>query len=180
MINILRPFSLILLVGTSGLPPVAALASPAPPLTNVLTNDNRRPAGTLDRGTLTLTLRAGSGRWKPEGGSGPALEVEAFGEIGSPLTVPAPLIRVAEGTQIVASIRNDLATNLIVRGLCSRDGTACPPLEVPPSQTREVSFTAGRAGTYHYWASPVSVPIPFTELAGAFIVDPVGGAIEPD
>src|SRR5262245_10614807 len=180
MMNFLWPLSLILLVGAGGLQPVAALASPVSPLSSVLTNDNRHPAGTLERGTLTLALRAGTGRWKPEGAAGPSLEVEAFGEVGSALTVPAPLIRVVEGTQIVASIRNDLTTNLILRGLCTRDGTACPPLEVPPSQTREVRFTAGRTGTYHYWASAVSVPVPFTELSGAFIVDPADGAVEPD
>jgi FtsP/CotA-like multicopper oxidase with cupredoxin domain len=146
----------------------------------VLTNDNRRPAGTLARDTLTLSLRAATGRWRPEGDAGPSLEVEAFGETGSALTVPAPLIRVVEGTQIMASVRNELATTLFVRGLCPRDGTGCPPLEVPPAQTREVRFTAGRAGTYHYWASPTSVPVPFTEVAGAFIVDPPGRAIEPD
>src|SRR5262245_1946912 len=180
MMNIVRPVSLILLAGTSGLQPMAALASPASPLASVLTNDNRRPAGTLDRGRLTLALRAATGRWQPEGAEGPSLEVEAFGEAGSALTVPAPLIRVVEGTEIVASIRNDLATNLVVHGLCQRDGAVCPPLDVPPSQTREVRFTSGRAGTYHYWASAMGAPVPYGELAGAFVVDPAGASIEPD
>src|SRR5262249_1189027 len=125
-------------------------------------------------------LRAGVGQWKPEGAAGPAIEVEAFGEVGAPLTAPAPLIRVVEGTLIVASVRNGLDRNLIVRGLCTRDGAACPPIEVPPSQTREVRFIAGRPGTYHYWASVMAVPIPYGEMAGAFIVDPAGSTVEND
>ena len=35
----------------------------------VETNDNRRPAGTLKDGVLTLELRAARGRWHPEGGA---------------------------------------------------------------------------------------------------------------
>jgi manganese oxidase len=180
MMNVLRSVSLILFAGAGGLQPAVALASPSSLHSAVVANDNRRPAGTLDHGTLTLSLRAAMGRWKPEGDAGPSLEVEAFGEAGSPLTVPAPLIRVVEGTPIVASVRNELATTLFVRGLCARDGDSCPPLEVPAAQTRDVRFTAGRAGTYHYWASPARAPIPFTELAGAFIVDPPDRPSEPD
>ena len=157
----------------------AAAPPPDPQLSNVLPNDNLRSAGTLEQGTLTLALRAGVGQWKPEGPAGPALQIQAFGEVGSTLTVPSPLIRVPEGTQIVASIRNDLDTNLAVRGLCARDGAACPTLDVPPGETCEVRFSAGKAGTYHYWASSMGAPVPFRELAGGFIVDPPG-VPEPD
>jgi hypothetical protein len=92
-----------------------AMPSPLPDPASaiVVANDNRRPAGTLDRGTLTLTLRAGRGIWRPEGPSGPALSIDALGETSSPLTVPAPMIRVGEGTRIVASIRNDLSAPLV-------------------------------------------------------------------
>src|SRR5262245_43098711 len=162
-------------------PSCTATAASAQPLASTVEpNDNTRRAGSLDRGTLTLALRAGAGHWKPEGPSGPALHVEAFGEIGSPLTVPAPLVRVAEGTQIEASIRNDLGSMLTVHGLCARDGAACAALEIPPRQTRSVRFSSGRAGTYHYWASSMGAPIPFRELAGAFVVDPSTGPVEPD
>ena len=159
--------------------PGRALAAPGG-LPIVEPNDNRRPAGTLDGGILTLALRAGTGRWQPEGQAGPALEVEAFGEVGSSLTVPAPLIRVVEGTTIVVSVRNDLSAKLTIRGLCSRSGSACPPLEVPPSERREVRFDSGRAGTYHYWASTMGAPVPFRELSGALIVDPADAVAEPD
>jgi FtsP/CotA-like multicopper oxidase with cupredoxin domain len=101
--------------------------------------------------------------------------VEAFGEVSSALSVPAPLIRVVEGTEIVASIRNDLDATLTVNGLCARDGTPCPALRISPAETRDVRFSAGRAGTYHYWASTMGAPVPFRELAGAFVVDPRDG-----
>jgi len=162
--------------------PASAAAAPAAqaPGSIVEPNDNTRRAGSVDRGTLALALRAAAGQWKPEGPSGPALQVDAFGEIGWPLTVPAPLIRVVEGTRIEASIQNDLDATLTVHGLCARDGSPCATLEVPPGQARNVRFSSGRAGTYHYWASTMGAPIPFRELSGAFVVDPAAGPIEPD
>ncbi len=173
---------LFLLIGTACWPETAAARSSpdTTPLAVVQPNDNLRPAGTVDRGTLKLALRAGRGRWRPEGPSGPALEIEAFGEVAKPLTVPAPLIRVVEGTEIVASIRNDLEAPLTVHGLCPRDAGPCATLEVPAGHTREVRFTSGAAGTYHYWASTIGAPVPFRELAGAFVVDATAGSIKPD
>jgi FtsP/CotA-like multicopper oxidase with cupredoxin domain len=173
-------FLLLLLPGAAGRTETAATASPGSPLPVVEPNDNRRPAGTLQHGILTLALRAGAGHWQPEGPAGPTLAIDAFGELGQALTVPAPLIRVVEGTEIVASIRNDLDAALVVHGLCARDGTPCAPLAVPPNQTREVRFRSGVPGTYHYWASTMGAPVPFRELAGAFVVDDAGGASEPN
>jgi manganese oxidase len=161
----------------------ATAASPRPidpKASIVLPNDNRQPAGTLDRGTLTLALRAGRGAWQPEGPAGPKLSIEAFGEASSSLSVPGPMIRVEQGTTISASIRNDLGSPLQVHGLCARDGAKCPLVTVPPGETRDVRFDAGRPGTYHYWGTAIGAPIPFRELAGAFIVDPPGGPVAPD
>jgi manganese oxidase len=151
----------------------------------VAANDNRRPAGTLAGGSLVLKLRAGVGLWRPEGDTGPALAVEAFGEDPGPLRAPAPLIRVPEGTEIVASIRNDLDVTLRVHGLCARDGSPCAPVDVPATGRRDVRFVTGRAGTYHYWATTTGMPLPFraagdTQLSGAFIVDPPGADAEAD
>ena len=100
----------------------------ADPLPDVQANDNRVPAGTRAGATLTLNLRAGRGLLHPEGSAGVALDVESFGEVSGPLQVPAPLIRVPEGTEIVASIRNDLDAMLQVHGLCARDGSPCPTI----------------------------------------------------
>jgi len=160
------------LVGGPVLSGVTAAA--AATVETVTPNDNTRAAGVMREGVLTLRLRAARGLWRPEGPDGPALSVEALGEASSSLTVPAPLIRVAEGTPIVVTIQNDLDASLHVNGLCARDGAPCPAVDVPAGGAREVRFSSGRAGTYHYWATTIGVPIPFRELAGGFVVDPPG------
>jgi FtsP/CotA-like multicopper oxidase with cupredoxin domain len=156
--------------------PAVVSAAPDP----VLAHDNADPAGTVDGDTVTIRLRAATGAWRPGGNGGPSVIVEAFGEEGAALTVPAPLIRVTEGTTIAASVRNELPTPLRVHGLCARDGGSCAPLDVPPDATREVRFASGRAGTYHYWATSMGAPVPFRELGGAFVVDPAGVDREAD
>ena len=155
-------------------------ASASAEISPVLTNDNRRAAGAADGNTLSLNLRAEEGLWRPEGDAGPALRIEAFGEEGGALQVPAPLIRVREGTTIVATIRNALDRTLTVRGLCARDGQPCAPIDVPAAGSREVRFTLDRAGTYHYWGTTTGMPLPFrgasdTQLSGALVVDPRRG-----
>ena len=151
----------------------------------VATNDNRRAAGTRDGGVLTLNLRAAAGIWQPERDAGPSLRIEAFGEDAAPLTVPAPLVRVPEGTEIAARVRNELPHALRVYGLCERGGATCAPLEVPAGETRSVRFRSGRAGTYHYWATTTGMPLPFravddTQLSGAFIVDRADEPVDAD
>ena len=149
-------------------------ASPTP----VQINDNRTPAGTRAGGTLTLDLRAGLGLWWPEGPAGPSLTVQAFGAGTDALQVPSPLVRVPEGTTILARVRNDLDAPLELHGMCPRDGSPCPTVTVAPQESQELRFMAGRAGTYHYWATTTRLPLGFrsvgdTQLSGAFIVDPV-------
>jgi FtsP/CotA-like multicopper oxidase with cupredoxin domain len=148
-------------------------------LPEVVANDNRTSAGSSSGGVLTLQLRAGVGLWRPKGESGPALRIEALGESSRPLSVPAPLIRVAEGVELAVSVRNELEHTLKVHGLCEKGGDACTPIEVPPLDTRHVRFRSGPAGTYHYWATTTGTPLNFraaddTQLAGAFVVDPPG------
>ena len=152
----------------------------APPVERVCVNENTHAAGTADGDTVTVRLRAAAGTWRPEGEAGPALRIEALGEEGKALMVPAPLLRVVEGTTLVVSVRNDLKAPLRVHGLCARDGAACAPLDVPPGADREVRFASGRAGTYHYWATSMGAPVPFREMGGAFVVDPAGVPVEPD
>jgi manganese oxidase len=154
----------------------AAAAESSGSMPQVVANDNRRPAGRLEAGTLNLLLRAARGSWQPEGPDGPRLSIEAFGEDASSLTVPAPLIRVEAGTLIDVTLRNDLDAPLQVHGLCARDGAACPPLAVPPRDVGHVQFRIDRPGTYHYWATTFGAPIPFRELAGGLVIDPPGAS----
>ena len=166
------------------LPAPAAATGAADPLDPIVANDNRKPAGTLSDGRLVLHLRAARGEWKPEGEQGPVLTTESFGELAGPLQVPAPLLRVQEGTEVAATVRNDLDLPLRVSGLCARDGSTCAPLDVPASEERQVRFLAGRPGTYYYWATTTGMPLAFravdTQLSGAFVVDPAGDAAPPD
>jgi FtsP/CotA-like multicopper oxidase with cupredoxin domain len=168
-----------LIAGSAAVTATSSLM-PDPASRIVAANDNRHSAGKLSQGMLTLALRAGRGIWRPEGPRGPGLSVEALGETSSSLMVPAPLVRVEEGTTIVASIRNDLESSLIVHGFCARDGSECATLAVPPGETRQAQFSARRPGTYHYWATSMGAPVPFREMAGALVVDPRGGAVAPD
>ncbi len=149
------------------------------------THDNRQSAGKRNGGTLRIALRAGRGRWQPQGDHAPSWEVEAFGEVGGPLQVPAPLIRVRQGTTVVATVRNDLDRPLQVHGLCARDGSPCLPIAVPPGEAREVRFDTGTVGTYYYWATTTGMPLAFrasidSQLSGALVVDPADGAVDDD
>ena len=155
----------------------AAPLTPEP----IVANDNRRSAGTLEAGTLTVRLEAREGEWRPDGEQSPGLLVSAFAVAGQPLEVPAPLVRVIEGTEVHAYISNRLADAIAVHGLYTRPAAspdASAPLVVPPGETREVRFLAGRAGTYYYWAAPDAATTlddrkgRDTQLSGAFIVDP--------
>jgi FtsP/CotA-like multicopper oxidase with cupredoxin domain len=108
--------------------------------------------------------------------------VRAFAEQGKPLSVPGPLIRVPEGTEIHAFVTNTLAGPLVVRGLGTRGIAGPDTVQVAAGATRELRFSAGAAGTYYYAghvAAPASASSGATvnaELSGAFVVDPRGAA----
>ena len=97
----------------SALALIGSIQSPTK-LPTVVPNDNRVAAGAVHDGVLSLELRAGVGIWRPGGQDGPALTVQAFGQGSSPLSSPAPMIRVPEGTQLEVTVRNDLADPLRV------------------------------------------------------------------
>ena len=166
-----------------------AARSPTDPATTgalerIVINDNRTPGGTHANGTLTIRLTARVGEWRPDGDDDPGVVVEAFGEEGKPLQIPAPLIRVTEGTQVRAFVRNALGSEtLTVHGLYTR-GTLGKPasdtIQIKPNEVREVRFIAGAPGTYYYWGAPNADPqlarrrSTSTQLSGAFIVEPRG------
>ena len=170
------------MLGLSERPAIVSGTVTAAPLTlePIVANDNRRSAGTLEAGTLTVRLEAREGEWRPDGEQSPGLLVSAFAVAGQPLEVPAPLVRVIEGTEVHAYISNRLAGAIVVHGLYTRPAAspdASAPLVVAPGETREVRFLAGRAGTYYYWAAPDAATTlddrkgRDTQLSGAFIVD---------
>ena len=153
-----------------------------PPTQRIVINDNRQPAGVLRDGVLTIRLEAQEGEWYPESDSAAGITVRAFSEKGKRLLVPAPLIRVREGTEIHAYVSNTFSRgDLVVHGL-SRRGVATSAddsITIAPLQTREVRFLAGAPGTYYYWATlngdaraPGDSSTRDAELGGAFVIDP--------
>lgn len=162
--------------------PVAATGSPQSGVANapsvVTTHDNVRPAGRLENGVLAISLRAGVGRWYPEGQTSPSRDIEALGEEGQPLMVPSPLIRARVGTVVKVSIRNTLGAPIRVHGLCDRPGT-CEPLTIASGTTGEAQFKLGAAGTFYYWASTRNQPLSLrdgadSQLGGVIVADDAG------
>jgi FtsP/CotA-like multicopper oxidase with cupredoxin domain len=157
---------------------VVSRTTPAAPLS---INDNHTPAGTLRAGVLTVHLAAVDGEWHPDADSAPGIRVRAFAERGMRASVPGPLLRVREGTEIHATVTNALPVGtLVVHGLSPR-GTAIAPaidtVQIAPGATRELRFVAGAVGTYYYWgevrgAAPDSAATHDAELSGAFVIDP--------
>ena len=156
------------------LPRVDARQSPAG-VPRIATHDNLRSVGRVENGELRVALVAGIGLWRPDGDTSAGLRVAAFGEEGGPLSVPAPLLRVASGTTVRLSLRNTLASPLRVHGFC--DGSAaCGPIVIPASGRREARFTLRAAGTFHYWATTGDGPLDVrlgadSQLGGAIVVD---------
>src|SRR5687768_2015773 len=94
-------FALLALVPLPAAAQAAADAVPAPRAAEqIAINDNRRPAGTLRDGVLTLRLEARMGEWRAEGEDDVARPVAAWAEEGEQAQNPGPLIRVPQGTEV--------------------------------------------------------------------------------
>jgi FtsP/CotA-like multicopper oxidase with cupredoxin domain len=152
------------------------------PLVRAEANDNRRPAGILRDGTLTVALEAREATWYPDGDQLPGTNVEAFGEIGRNPSVPGPLLRVPAGTDIRGSLRNSLPRDTITFYIPAKLSRKTPAdqldsLIVPPGEVRSFQIGATRPGTYLYRAVSgrrgTGRPVLRIDglLAGALVVD---------
>jgi manganese oxidase len=159
-------------------------ASTWPPAADrIVPNDNRRSGGTLKHGALTVALEARTGVWRPEGDSGRALEVAAFGEAGKPLSTPGPVIRVPLGTDIHAAVRNRLDRPLTVYGFGKVQGQP-DSVTIPVDGTVALQFKATAPGTYYYYAKRGVDPIgdrlvEDMQLHGVIVVDPPKASRKP-
>ena len=140
-------------------------------------NDNRRSAGRRQGDTMFVDLDIRLARWYPEGESGDVVEAPVIGEAGRAPQVPAPLIRVRQGTIVVARITNALTDSAVTwRGLNSKPGVDSVTLR--PGETTMRRFVAGAPGTYVYGAVAGVVNRELSEREqsfGAFVVDSIGG-----
>jgi FtsP/CotA-like multicopper oxidase with cupredoxin domain len=161
---------------------VSARRTPsAAPLPRAVTNDNRAAAGRLHGDSLELGLVVRMAEWRPEGEHGAAIAVAAFAEEGRAPSIPGPLVRVRQGTVIVATVRNDLPDSTIeVHGLLTRPAAADDSVVLRPGERRRVVFIAGAAGTYFYFANVGHRDFEKGDeretASGAFVVDPPGGS----
>jgi hypothetical protein len=76
---------------TTGMPPT---------LPRVATHNNTVPTGVFQNGAFYLNLEIVKGEWYPEAEDGPHVAVYAFAEAGKAPSIPGPLIRVPESSQI--------------------------------------------------------------------------------
>ena len=148
----------------------------------VTINDNRKPAGEFRNGVYYINLEARMGYWYPETHDGEPIKIKAFAETGKPLQVPGPLIRIPEGTEIRATVRNRINGPLVLYGFISRPGNFRDSIIINENETKEINFNAGSPGTFLYTAKdttekliPSAIIAPFmnSQLYGAFIIDPV-------
>ena len=154
----------------------------------VVPNDNRRPAGTLRNGALTVRLEARVANWHPDGDNAPGAAMMAFGETGKAAQIPGPLLRVVAGTRITGTLRNALPNDtMLVYGLHARPitGAAPAPLRLAPGESQRLDFQLDAPGTYLYWATTTKRGIKFrvredAQLSGAIVVDEAGARPQPD
>ena len=133
--------------------PLAARAHevthPAPD-TRIVSNDNRRPAGTLRNGVLTVRIDARDGTWTPDGPKGHRYSVAAFAEVGKTATTPGPLLRVPLGTEVRATVRNTLGKTLWMYGLGAKRGIASDSVGIAPGASHEFRFRPDAPGLFYY------------------------------
>ena len=164
---------------------LGAAGEHTPALAVIATNDNRKPAGQLDGGVLTVRLEARTGMWYPEGKKGMGLSVAAFAEEGKALQNPGPLVRVRAGTEVRAFVSNSLDKPLTLFGFGAERGIAADSIVVEPGAVRQVRFRASEPGTYYY-AGKTSKSRLFgrtgedSQLNGAIVVDPADTAPVPN
>jgi len=84
------------------------------------------------------------------------------------------------GTTVRVKIMNNLKDKATLFGFNPRPGDANAGIELAAGESRDLSFAAGAAGTYFYWAKTTTsakavMPVRADAfLTGAFVVDPIG------
>src|SRR5512133_1854055 len=134
----------------SVVPPAPRVALPRPvaraPMVRV--NDNRRPAGSLSGGTLTLSLDIVEAAYQPEGEHDPVVRVLAFAESGKTPEVPGPLLRAPVGTTVRLTVRNRSDSAVMLSGLRRSMPADRDTVHIAPGATRDVTFRLEKVGNF--------------------------------
>jgi FtsP/CotA-like multicopper oxidase with cupredoxin domain len=162
-------------------PPRLPLPRPAPNAVRATVHSNHVASGTRAGNTLTIALDIVESAWKPEGEDDPEVPVFAFAERGKAPSVPGPMIRVPQGTDVRVTLRNRLDTAITIGGLRPGVSDAPDSLTIAPGQTRELRYRLDKPGSYFYWGAFGGTVFTDREwkdsqLNGALIVDPPGGS----
>ena len=155
--------------------PLSCAHLPAVTAPQAASNDNRRVAGSLRDGVLSLRIVATLAAWHPEGKQGCALQVHAFAEEGKSAQIPGPLIRVRSGTEVRVVVRNALGKTLWMRGLQEHNVAALDSVAIAPGASSEFRFRPSAPGAWYYWGGDANAAVPKSgvdgQLVGALIVD---------
>ena len=149
------------------------------PDTRIESNDNRRPAGTLRGGVLTVRIDARDGTWMPDGPKGHHYSVAAFGEAGRTGTTPGPVLRVPLGAEVRATVRNTLGKTLWMYGLGAKRGITTDSVAIAPGASHEFRFRPDAPGLFYYVGRTVAQAIVArslddSQLQGVLVVDSAG------
>jgi FtsP/CotA-like multicopper oxidase with cupredoxin domain len=147
----------------------------------IVPNDNRRAAGRLVGGVLTVALDVRAGRWLVEGADGPQLPTLAFAESGGEPSTPGPLLRVPRGTEVRTTVRNRFDRAVTLYGLSGR-GAADRGTVLAPGAEATFRFRADRVGIAQYVGRLGARPEgeawarlhDDSQLHGVIVVDPPG------
>jgi FtsP/CotA-like multicopper oxidase with cupredoxin domain len=173
---LLAPLGCLLLVAPgAGIAPIPGRHS----VGSITFNDNRIPAGTISGGAQAISLVVDTGSWRPFGNDHPGVPLLVFGEAGRGLQDPGPMIRVARGTLIRATIQNRSGARLVIHGLSARRNAMMDTVVIAPGATDTTEFRADAEGTFYYWGSThgddfLHRELDDAHLNGALIVDAPG------
>lgn len=160
--------------------PRLPLPRPVANAARAVPNHNETAGGTRSGKSLTLSIDVVEAAWRPEGDANPEVRIFAFSENGNRPSVPGPLVRVPQGTEVRVVLRSRIDSAVVIGGLRPQASRARDTVQLAAGATREVRYRLDVPGTYFYWGA---IGGDFearewldSQLNGAIVVDPPGGS----